>query len=77
VVKLICSLNGYVADRGGDFSWARPDEEAHAFVNDLERPVGPTSTPADVRDASAPRPAPLRERMVHLHYRLAGGHRST
>jgi dihydrofolate reductase len=24
----------------GDFGWARPDEEVHAFVNDLERPVG-------------------------------------
>jgi dihydrofolate reductase len=36
----IASLDGYVADRGGDFSWAAPDEEVHAFVNELERPVG-------------------------------------
>ena len=36
----ICSLDGYVADADGDFSWAAPDEEVHAYVNDLERPVG-------------------------------------
>ncbi|MGZ4461386.1 MAG: dihydrofolate reductase family protein, partial [Gaiellaceae bacterium] len=34
------SLDGYVADEDGDFDWAVPDEEVHAFVNDLERPVG-------------------------------------
>jgi dihydrofolate reductase len=36
----ITSLDGYVADEGGSFGWAAPDEEVHAFVNDLERPVG-------------------------------------
>ncbi|HEU4599930.1 MAG TPA: deaminase, partial [Solirubrobacterales bacterium] len=36
----IASLDGYVADRGGDFSWAAPDEEVHSFVNELERPIG-------------------------------------
>jgi dihydrofolate reductase len=36
----ICSLDGYVADKDGDFSWARPDDELHAFVNELERPIG-------------------------------------
>ena len=36
----IMSLDGYVADREGNFGWAMPDEEVHAFVNDLERPVG-------------------------------------
>jgi dihydrofolate reductase len=34
------SLDGYVADRDGNFDWAAPDEEVHRFVNDLERPVG-------------------------------------
>jgi dihydrofolate reductase len=36
----ITSLDGYVADRDGNFDWAMPDEEVHAFVNELERPVG-------------------------------------
>ena len=36
----ITSLDGYVEDEDGGFAWAEPDEEVHAFVNDLERPVG-------------------------------------
>jgi dihydrofolate reductase len=36
----IGSLDGYVEDEQGKFDWAAPDEEVHAFVNDLERPVG-------------------------------------
>ena len=36
----IASLDGYVEDGQGKFDWAAPDEEVHAFVNDLERPVG-------------------------------------
>ena len=36
----IASLDGYVADEDGKFDWAEPDEEVHAFVNDLERRVG-------------------------------------
>jgi dihydrofolate reductase len=36
----IASLDGYVADEHGNFDWAAPDEEVHAFVNDLERSVG-------------------------------------
>jgi dihydrofolate reductase len=27
-------------DESGNFDWAAPDEEVHAFVNDLERPIG-------------------------------------
>jgi dihydrofolate reductase len=34
------SLDGYVADRDGNFDWAEPDEEVHTFINDLERSVG-------------------------------------
>jgi dihydrofolate reductase len=40
VYSMIASLDGYVADASGNFDWAAPDEEVHAFVNDLERPVG-------------------------------------
>jgi dihydrofolate reductase len=40
VYSTIASLDGYVADADGTFGWAAPDEEVHAFVNDLERPIG-------------------------------------
>ena len=40
VYTAIASLDGYVADEDGNFDWAEPDEEVHAFVNDLERPIG-------------------------------------
>jgi dihydrofolate reductase len=40
VYSSIASLDGYVADERGEFGWARPDEEVHRFVNDLEREVG-------------------------------------
>jgi dihydrofolate reductase len=36
----ITSLDGYVADEKGNFDWAAPDKEVHAFVNDVERPIG-------------------------------------
>jgi dihydrofolate reductase len=36
----IMSLDGYTADADGGFGWAEPDEEVHACVNDLERPIG-------------------------------------
>ena len=36
----IASLDGYVEDAHGRFDWAVPDEEVHAFVNELQRPVG-------------------------------------
>jgi dihydrofolate reductase len=38
--SVIASLDGYVADANGNFDWAAPTEEVHAFVNDLLRPVG-------------------------------------
>jgi len=40
IYSAIMSLDGFVADSSGAFDWAAPDEEVHAFVNDLERPVG-------------------------------------
>lgn len=40
IYAAIASLDGYVEDKEGKFDWAVPDEEVHAFVNDLEREVG-------------------------------------
>jgi dihydrofolate reductase len=40
VYSAIASLDGYVADEDGRWDWSVPDEEVHAFVNDLEREVG-------------------------------------
>jgi dihydrofolate reductase len=40
IYSTIVSLDGYVADQDGKFDWSMPDEEVHAFVNDLERPIG-------------------------------------
>jgi len=40
IYSAIMSLDGYIADEDGNFDWAAPDEEVHAFVNDLERRIG-------------------------------------
>ena len=40
IYAMIASLDGYVEDESGRFDWAAPDEEVHAFVNELERPIG-------------------------------------
>ena len=40
IYSAICSLDGYFEDADGRFDWAAPDEDVHAFVNDLERPIG-------------------------------------
>ena len=40
IYSAIASLDGYVEDERGRFDWAAPDEEVHAFVNELERPIG-------------------------------------
>ena len=40
IYSAITSLDGYVEDERGRFDWAAPDEEVHAFVNQLERPIG-------------------------------------
>ena len=40
IYSAIASLDGYIADEDGKFDWAEPEEEVHAFVNDLSRPVG-------------------------------------
>ena len=40
IYSVIASLDGYIEDACGGFGWAAPDDEVHAFVNELERPVG-------------------------------------
>jgi dihydrofolate reductase len=40
IYSAIASLDGYVEDEQGRFDWAAPDDEVHAFLNDLERPIG-------------------------------------
>ena len=40
IYMAITSLDGYIEDQDGKFDWSVPDEEVHAFVNDLERPIG-------------------------------------
>jgi dihydrofolate reductase len=40
IYSAIASLDGYIADEDGNFDWAEPDEEVHAFINDLDRPLG-------------------------------------
>ena len=39
IYSAIASLDGYVEDESGKFDWAAPDDEVHAFVNDLERRI--------------------------------------
>jgi dihydrofolate reductase len=40
IYSAIASLDGYIADENGNFEWGAPGEEVHAFINELERPVG-------------------------------------
>jgi len=40
IYSSMMSLDGFTADESGNFDWAAPDEEVHAFVNDRERPIG-------------------------------------
>ena len=40
IYAAIASLDGYVEDEEGSFDWSAPDEELHAYVNELERPIG-------------------------------------
>jgi dihydrofolate reductase len=40
IYLMTTSLDGYVADEDGNFGWAMPTEEVHAFVNETLRNVG-------------------------------------
>lgn len=39
VYTAITSLDGYIEDEEGTFDWAMPDDEVHAFANDLEATI--------------------------------------
>lgn len=38
--QMLASLDGYVQDRSGDFSWANPDEDVHSHASDEQRRIG-------------------------------------
>jgi dihydrofolate reductase len=40
IYSAISSLDGYIEDMDGNFDWAAPNEEAHGFINNLERTAG-------------------------------------
>ena len=40
IYSAITSLDGFIEDADGSFDWSMPDEEVHAFVNDLEGQIG-------------------------------------
>lgn len=40
IYLITTSLDGFAADKNGNFSWARPTEEVHLFVNDQLSNVG-------------------------------------
>lgn len=40
IYSVIMSLDGYIEDETGKFEWAVPGKKAHAFINDLMRPIG-------------------------------------
>ena len=40
IYSLSASLDGFIEDERGKLDWATPDEEAHMYVNDLQRKIG-------------------------------------
>ncbi len=40
IYLITTSLDGYIADKDGNFDWAMPSEEVHAYVNETLRNVG-------------------------------------
>jgi dihydrofolate reductase len=40
IYSAIASLDGYIEDASGSFSWSAPDHEVHAFINECQRPIG-------------------------------------
>jgi|SRR2546428_564383 len=40
IYSMLTSLDGFVADKKGNFDWAAPDEDVHAVINEMARAVG-------------------------------------
>jgi dihydrofolate reductase len=40
IYSMLISLDGYVESPNGDIGWSAPDEEVHAFINDMSREMG-------------------------------------
>lgn len=40
IYSAITSLDGYIEDRDGSFTWGMPDDDVHMFINNLERSSG-------------------------------------
>lgn len=40
IFSAISSLDGFIEDAGGNFTWGAPDEEVLGFINELEAPIG-------------------------------------
>ncbi|MGI0148791.1 MAG: dihydrofolate reductase family protein [Thermoplasmata archaeon] len=40
IYSMLASLDGYTSDERGEFGWAAPDEEVHAYINKLGASVG-------------------------------------
>ncbi len=40
IYSITTSLDGFAADKNGNFEWAMPSEEVHAYVNEIVRNVG-------------------------------------
>jgi hypothetical protein len=66
----ISSVDGYFEDAEGRVGWAAPDEEVHAFVNELERPIGTYLYGRPRRPTSPSAAASFHNGVVHLRYRV-------
>jgi hypothetical protein len=70
IYSAISSVDGYFEDAEGRFGWAAPDEEVHAFVNELERPIGTYLYGRPRRPTSPSAAASFHNSVVHLRYRV-------